>query len=420
MRKLHTAAIICISTFLLSLSLLVCNNYASAEGGCCDIKDIYVKLIYGENVWEYRYPQIEYCGNFDKEIENSYQKDYRGRFYKRKKDIKGSYRLIDAAQKLEEIALHINTPPQNASVMFFPDGAQKFKIIEDVKGKKIDTGALLKQIEQNLSMGKSAEIQIKPQSVDAEITAASIKRATYIRREFSTDFSFSPSQRKHNIVLSLKSFNGMIIPPGQEISFNNTVGPRTEARGYKKSKIISGGDFIEGYGGGVCQTSTTLYNALILSDIKVTEYHSHSLAVSYISPSFDAMVNGSRADLKFVNNTSNFIFIKTWTENDRAYVRIYGEKLNYTIKKRSTITKTYPTPPEKVMLDIKGEYKDLYEGERRVIEYSKPKIESKGELIYYGGDNKIIKTILLRNDVYSQRIGKIVLGTQKRAQSGQK
>ena len=147
------------------------------------------------------------------------------------------------------------------------------------------------------------------------------------------------------------------------------------------SKIIVGGEFVKGFGGGVCQSSTTLYHALLLADIKITEQHRHTLAISYVPPSFDAMVNISTADLKFLNDSGNFIFIKAWTEGNRAYVRIYGEKLVYTIKRRSTVLKVYEKPREKVVVDFEGKYRDIYEGERRVIIPSKQKIESMGELL---------------------------------------
>ena len=413
MKRLHKSAIILYSAILICLLCTLCNS-ASAHGG--GIKDIYVRLVYQDNVWQYRYPQIKYCGGIDEGIDKCFKKDYRGRIIRQYKNFRCSYKLKGAEKIVRQIARTIDCEPVDAQISFYPDKKNKFEIIKDQKGKRLDCAALISEIEKNLSAGKSADIIIKPQLIEADITEKSLNRALGIRAEFSTDFSSSPPQRKHNIALALSSFNGMIIPPLQEVSFNNTVGPRTMERGYKISKIISEGDFVEGYGGGVCQASTTLYNALLLSDIRIKEYHKHSLAVSYVPPSFDAMVNINTADLKFINSSGNYLFIKTWTDSNRAYVRIYGEKLNYTIKRKSTILKTYPTPKEIEITDNDNKYKDLYEGEKLIMN-SKPKIESMGELVYYDGGGNIIKTRLLRKDTYAEFVGKVITGKQKKRRS---
>jgi vancomycin resistance protein YoaR len=147
------------------------------------------------------------------------------------------------------------------------------------------------------------------------------------RAVFSTSYETSSSERKHNIALASKSLNNTIVDVGAEFSFNMTVGARTEKRGYKTAKIISGGEFVDGVGGGVCQVSTTLYNAVVRAGLMVTEYHPHSLQVSYVLPSTDAMVNSGSADLRFVNNTNNPIIIKTTATNTTITIKIVGEPL---------------------------------------------------------------------------------------------
>ena len=378
-----------------------------------NIKDISVKLSYEKKTWEYKYPEIIYNGKIDSELDKKFEKDFRGRIARQKAPVICSYKLINAEEKLKEIAFEIDTEAVNAEVTFTPDSVKKFDIKNDIPGKKTDIKKLLNKISKQLGEGKSVNLNIVPEVINAKYTAQSLKNSFNIRQQFYTEFASSSPERKHNIALSLKQFNGMIIPPGTEISFNKTVGRRTEENGYKMAKIIVGGDFVEGIGGGVCQTSTTLYNALILSDIKISEYHNHTLAVSYILPSFDAMVNISTSDLKFCNNSGNFIYIKTWTENNRAYVRIYGDNMDYKIERKSTVTKTYETPKEKLITDPEGIYKNIYEGEKTVVIHSKPKTESVGELLYYR-NGKLFKTVKLRKDVYAQLVGKEVIGTSKR------
>jgi hypothetical protein len=141
-----------------------------------------------------------------------------------------------------------------------------------------------------------------------------------------------------------------------EFSFNKTVGARTEKNGYKVSKIIVGGEFVDGVGGGVCQVSTTLYNAVLLAGLNITECHPHSLPVSYVAPSFDAMVNSGSSDLRFINNTYNPIIIKAFADGTTLKIEIWGEPLLVNYSRQSVVTGEIPAPKEQEVLDEKGEY----------------------------------------------------------------
>ena len=233
------------------------------------------------------------------------------------------------------------------------------------------------------------------------------------RAEFTTRYVNSSEERKHNIKLAAKSLNNVLIDVGGELSFNRTVGRRTESRGYKTAKIISGGQFVDGVGGGVCQVSTTLYNAAILAGLCVTEYHHHSLPVGYVAPSFDAMVNSGSADLRFVNNTHNPIIIKTKADDNCLTVTIIGEPLNGYYVRESVIKEYIPAPEYKRVTDIKNEYPDLYEGETKIIKYSKQGLKSEG-FIKYIKNGKVVFRQKIRHDTYSPAQGIIVVGTAER------
>lgn len=232
-----------------------------------------------------------------------------------------------------------------------------------------------------------------------------------LRSSFYTTYSSSSLERKHNISLACISLNNTIVDVGGEFSFNQVVGARTEKRGYQSAKIIFNGEFIDGVGGGVCQVSTTLYNAVLLGGLKVIEYHPHSLPVSYISPSFDAMVNSGSADLKFINNTSNPIIIKTYADGTTLKVEIYGEKLKVNYQRKSVVVSEIPCPEYQVIIDEKGDFLDLYAGEQRVIKYGTKGIKSQGFLVAMKGD-KIISVNKIRSDTYAPTQGKIVVGTR--------
>ncbi len=233
-----------------------------------------------------------------------------------------------------------------------------------------------------------------------------------LRARFSTSFSSSSQERKHNIALASKALNNTLIESFGEFSFNRCVGERTEKRGYKKAKIIVSGEFVDGIGGGVCQVSTTLYNAVILSGLEVIECHPHSLPVSYVEPSFDAMVNSGFADLKFINNTHNPVIIKSFANGNNLLIEIWGQKMTEKYIRKSVVTKTLPALAEQVVLDTEGNYPDIYQGEYRWIRYGKEGLMSEGYLVKVCGKTTSKKKI--RSDRYSPTRGLIVWGTAEK------
>lgn len=119
---------------------------------------------------------------------------------------------------------------------------------------------------------------------------------------YFTSIATSPPPRNHNISLSCSKLNGVIVKSGEVFSFNRIVGRRTVEAGYKTAIVFSGGRKVPGIGGGVCQTSSTLYNSLLTSQMKIVERHPHSLRVSYVPANHDATISWGGADLKFRNN----------------------------------------------------------------------------------------------------------------------
>jgi vancomycin resistance protein YoaR len=171
--------------------------------------------------------------------------------------------------------------------------------------------------------------------------------------------------------------------------------------------------FVEGYGGGVCQVSTTLYNACLLAGLEVLEVHNHSLPVSYVESSFDAMVNIGSSDLKIKNNSGGKIIITTSFENDVCKVKIFGKPNKYKIKRISEKIKEIEAPPDMIETDV-FKYPDhkLEVGEERRISYSKKGLVSKGVLEYYDNSGRFVKSEIIRKDTYAPTKG-IILKREK-------
>lgn len=233
-----------------------------------------------------------------------------------------------------------------------------------------------------------------------------------VRATFSTEYKKSSLERKDNIKLAAKKINKTLVDVGKEFSFNNVVGDRTEKNGFKSAKIIVNGEFVEGVGGGVCQVSTTLYNAVLLSGLKVSKRYPHSLKVSYVAPSFDAMVNSTFADLRFINNTLNPIIIMAKADDEKITITILGEKMTEKIYRESQIIEEIDVPENEIIVDDKGEFPDLFEGDSRVIKYGTKGLISQGYLVRVKDGKR--ERIKLSRDTYKGIKGKIVIGKAQR------
>lgn len=218
---------------------------------------------------------------------------------------------------------NIEKEPEDSKLIFTPNGHKYFRIITEKNGLRVDEETLYSRIFFELKKKGNPKIPITPYEVKANVTSEDNLKLTELRARFTTDYSLSTENRKHNIRLALSKINGTILKAGEEFSFNKAVGLRKESNGFKEAKIIVNGSYIDGFGGGVCQASTTLYNCALRADMKITMVNNHSLLPSYISPSFDAMVNSGSSDLKFVNTGETPIFIRCYGTDNTAVVEIY-------------------------------------------------------------------------------------------------
>ena len=157
--------------------------------------------------------------------------------------------------------------------------------------------------------------------------------------EFKTDMSFRGWHSRVNVRTALSNFNTMCVYPGETYSFNSVVGPRTEVRGYEKATEYAGNGTQQNWGGGVCQASTTLYNALLLAGMEIIERSPHSMTVTYVDPSLDAAVVDGGKDLVFRNDTDSAIYIYTSVTKEYATVTIYGNKPEYRYELMSKIVR---------------------------------------------------------------------------------
>ncbi len=314
----------------------------------------------------------------------------------------GNYYLKNGETVVDGIYLDTIVRPTDSQVVFKDNG--EFYLTEHKNGKQILKEQLIRDINYALNNQKST-VTANFTPIPPTVTKLDLQKRTVLRSTFTTSFPYSTEERKHNIHLAGSKINGTKLKNGEEFSFNKTVGARTEENGFKTAKVILNGSFVDGVGGGVCQVSSTLYNTAILSGLTITEHHNHSLLVSYVEPSFDAMVNSSGSDLKFINTTGEDIYISATTQNDKITFNVYGVPQAETYERVSVVKNTIQ--PEEI-LEVEDDTLPI--GERVVSEYPKNGVESEGYLIKYV-NGKRIKTIKLRSDKYKAMRGKVLIGT---------
>lgn len=206
--------------------------------------------------------------------------------------------------------------------------------------------AELKRDILNSLNGGFEKVVLKYTAVKRTKTLDKVKEETALLSSFTTYFDGGNLTRTSNIRLASASLNGSVIEGGKVLSFNKTVGARVKERGYLPAKIIEGGEFVEGVGGGVCQVSTTLYNCALLAGLNIAEYHPHSLAVGYVPPSRDAMVSGSVFDLKIENPSRTPVYVRAQTGNNFVSFKIYGAGTGASYELSSSVTGSLPAPKE--------------------------------------------------------------------------
>lgn len=339
------------------------------------LKNKQLRICAGDNEYVFEYPEIGFTDNISKILHESKKGGAYAstkRFY-----LKGEnnfFRLLKA-----DICRGVSEP-----CAFFNTSGEPFTYFEGCDGACLDFDKLKKDINYSLNNGLTP-VYAAANAIYRTQTVDDLKERTRLLYTFSTGYDPSNAARSHNISLACGAINGTILASGGVFSFNKIVGKRTKERGYMAAKIISDGKYITGYGGGVCQVSTTLYNAALLSGQDILEQHPHSLGVSYVQPSRDAMVSGDYYDFKFKNVSGCPLYIRAVASGGRITCSIYGKSDGWNYSFLSEIVEVIPAPqPE--------------DGAQTEIA-ARDGAKSEGYLIKERGGIRIKK--LIRSDVYA-------------------
>lgn len=246
----------------------------------------------------------------------------------------------------DAIAQFVNREPINSAVTSFDFGTLTFGFSDDVPGAYIDSDELYGKMTAMLDSGDHyGSVTVVPEKLLADVTKTELMNGFRKISSYTTKTT-SNKNRNTNVRLSAEAINGRTVMPGEIFSFNGTTGERTQERGYREAAAISGGQSKDEIGGGVCQTSSTLFNAVARADLEIVERSPHAWPSSYVEKGMDATVNWPGLDFKFKNNTDYPIFIVAGYSNQKVTVDIYGMSLgkDVTIDLESEVTEVIPQP----------------------------------------------------------------------------
>lgn len=247
----------------------------------------------------------------------------------------GGFDEAETVKAIENLAKGINRREQNAIFQFENGKVNEFKPGKD--GIEVEVSSSTKKVLETyetllLEQEATVEVIVKrtpPLTTTEDVNEMGIKELV---GRGKSSYTHSIPNRVHNVALASSRLNGVIVPPGEVFSFNDSVGDISAATGYKSAYIISGGRTVLGDGGGVCQVSTTMFRAVMDAGLPIVERKAHAYRVSYYEedslPGIDATVYSPTADFKFKNDTGNYLLIQTTADSvkRKLVIDIYGTK----------------------------------------------------------------------------------------------
>lgn len=204
--------------------------------------------------------------------------------------------------------------------------------------------------------GTNNEIALVTDVIEPRGTKEELAQVKDLIGSFSTDFSSSSAGRATNVKNGCSKINGSLLFPGDTFSVYDTISPFTEENGYALATAYASGKVVESIGGGICQVSTTLYNAIIRAEVKVTMRYNHSMLVSYVDPSDDAAIASGLKDFQFVNNMDYPIYIEGYCSNGIITMNVYGVETRPSNRKISFESEVISESEPKVEYTLSDEF----------------------------------------------------------------
>ncbi|MCC0636273.1 MULTISPECIES: VanW family protein [unclassified Clostridioides] len=293
--------------------------------------------------------------NTEEVVKNAYESTKKGSYFQNLKKyidirinklslkIESGYDEAKLSAQVSSVADSINVKMKNASVSV---GSGGLNYTESVIGREFDLASNKESIYNMIKNKEHKPLELKVNLQKPDITTEQVKSVNSVIGQYSTTYSQSVSGRAYNVALSARKTSDVLLMPGEEFSYNKLTGPSNKANGYKDAPVIVYGKLEQSAGGGVCQTSSTVYNAALLSGMEITQVTNHSSASTYVPRGRDATVSDGGLNLKFKNPYNHPVYIKNYAGGGSVSSIVYGnsgDKPNISIEVKNTGKDKYST-----------------------------------------------------------------------------
>ncbi|MGZ8740732.1 MAG: VanW family protein, partial [Gaiellaceae bacterium] len=259
-------------------------------------------------------------------------------------------------------------------------------IVPDKPGLGIDVPATAKALLAAAisPTERTAELAVNTTVAERTATEAKAMGITGVVGSYHTTYGGIPS-RLHNVALVAQLIDGALIAPGDTFSFNGTTGERTAAKGFREAPVIINGELQTGLGGGICQVSTTVFNAAYEAGLEIDERTNHALYISHYPLGRDATVNYPDLDLKFTNDTDKWLLLRTFVGSGSLTVNLYGTPQNRRVETSEQPLRVVGAPKVNRVKDP-----TMLKGKSVVLEYGQPARATSVSRVVYDANDKVL------------------------------
>lgn len=392
---------------------------AEYERYMSDLKSVTVSFRLKEEECTVNMDELDLQADLDAALEEAYAYGRTGNILRRFRDISdiaNEQKHIDVelsfneeylVQVLDEALADYIIPPKDATIEY-ADG--DLKIVEGESGNTLNAEKTVDELRnaiQEWSGADTLQVTVATDEMEPEHTAADLQGITDEIGMFETHYSAGDVSRNNNIMNAANKISGTVLYPGEEFDTMAHLVPFTTDNGWSYAGAYLNGEVISDIGGGICQVSTTLYNAVLQAELEVTERYPHSMAVGYVQLSADAALNEGTKNFRFVNNTEHPIYVYAYASGGTLHVSIYGKEYrdeNRTIEYKNEILSVIPAgdPIETVDETQPSDYRNVtqtaHTGYRANL----------WKYIYENGE--LVDTVLVNTSYYSASPERVTIG----------
>lgn len=311
------------------------------------------------------------------------------------------YNKEKLAEIIRSIGIDTERAPENASASVSNGNV---RITPSQSGYSLDFNLSMKRVERNLSNKTATDVELFVVKILPDITTEMVDKISYELGAFSTYFNPQNEGRAHNIKAACGKIDQWILFPGDSFSMDKALGDRTEENGYRQDRVIINNELVDGLGGGICQVTSTLYNSVLLSGLRVLERKNHTLPPTYIEIGRDATIAQEYIDFRFKNNSGYAVIIESKVIGNQVRIGIWGIRPKETVKRRIRTNIIEKIEAEGVLTETD---ETLKPGEMVVVREAIPGYKVEVFLDTVDKNGRVIKTEKISVDYYIPQKKKI-------------